>query len=161
MRLLCSQARILEWVAIFFSRGSSQSRDKAHVSCIGRLIFYRWATREAWRKLWLRTNLETHKLRISNTNISKFVTFIRWVCTHMSIISWKFMQWKITYLTWISEKFKIKRNECPLFNSFSNFSINVYWVPGTVPDTWDVMVTKQDRAFALMNSLPERVEYSY
>ena len=28
------QARILEWVAFPFSRGSSQPRDKTHVSCI-------------------------------------------------------------------------------------------------------------------------------
>ena len=28
-----SQARILEWVAIFFSRGSSQARDRSPVSC--------------------------------------------------------------------------------------------------------------------------------
>jgi len=27
------QARILEWVAISFSRGSSQPRDQTHVSC--------------------------------------------------------------------------------------------------------------------------------
>ena len=42
-----SQARILDWVAISFSRGSSWSRDRTHVSCIGRWIFYHWATREA------------------------------------------------------------------------------------------------------------------
>ena len=29
------QARILEWVAISSSRGSSQSRDETHISCIG------------------------------------------------------------------------------------------------------------------------------
>ena len=29
-----SQARILEWVAITFSRGSSRHRDKTQVSCI-------------------------------------------------------------------------------------------------------------------------------
>ena len=29
------QARILEWVAISFSRGSSQARDQTHVFCIG------------------------------------------------------------------------------------------------------------------------------
>ena len=29
-----SQARILEWVAISFSRGSSRPRDQTHVSCI-------------------------------------------------------------------------------------------------------------------------------
>ena len=28
------QARILEWVAIFFSRGSSQPKDITQVSCI-------------------------------------------------------------------------------------------------------------------------------
>ena len=40
------QARILEWVAIFFSRGSSQPRDGKRVSCIGRRVLYHWATRE-------------------------------------------------------------------------------------------------------------------
>ena len=34
------QARILEWVAISFTRGSSQPRDRTHVSCIGRWILY-------------------------------------------------------------------------------------------------------------------------
>ena len=28
------QARIVEWIAILFSRGSSQSRDQTQVSCI-------------------------------------------------------------------------------------------------------------------------------
>ena len=34
-----SQARILEWVAIFFSRGSSQPRDRTRVSCIAGRFF--------------------------------------------------------------------------------------------------------------------------
>ena len=38
-----SQARILEWVAISFSRGSSQLRVWTHFSCIGRQILYHWA----------------------------------------------------------------------------------------------------------------------
>ena len=44
------QARILEWVAISYSRGSSWSRDQTHiswVSCIGRWILYYSATWEA------------------------------------------------------------------------------------------------------------------
>ena len=41
------QARILEWVAISFSRGSSQPRDRTQVSCIGGRCFNLWATREA------------------------------------------------------------------------------------------------------------------
>ena len=40
------QARILEWVAIPFSRGSSQPRDRTQVSCIAGRFFTFWATRE-------------------------------------------------------------------------------------------------------------------
>ena len=42
-----SQAIILGWVAIPFSRESSQARDQTYVSCIDRQILYFWATREA------------------------------------------------------------------------------------------------------------------
>ena len=41
------QATILEWVAIPFSRGSSQPRDRTQVSCITGRFFTSWATREA------------------------------------------------------------------------------------------------------------------
>ena len=39
------QARILEWVAIPFSRGSSHLRDETQVSCIARGFFTAWTTR--------------------------------------------------------------------------------------------------------------------
>ena len=41
------QARILEWVAISFSRGSSQPRDQTQVSHIVNGFFTSWTTREA------------------------------------------------------------------------------------------------------------------
>ena len=41
------QARILEWVAFPFSRGSSQPRDRTQVSHITSGFFTSWATREA------------------------------------------------------------------------------------------------------------------
>ena len=41
------QARILEWFAIPFSRGSSRPRDWAWVSCIAGKFFTVWATKEA------------------------------------------------------------------------------------------------------------------
>ena len=44
------QARILEWIAFPFSRGSSQCRDWAQVSCIAGRFFTSWATREIWFK---------------------------------------------------------------------------------------------------------------
>ena len=40
-------ARILEWVTVPFSRGSSQPRDQTQVSCIAGRFFTSWATREA------------------------------------------------------------------------------------------------------------------
>ena len=42
-----SQARMLEWVAISFFRGSSWLRDWTQVSCVAGGFFTDWATREA------------------------------------------------------------------------------------------------------------------
>ena len=51
------QARIPEWVAMPFSRGSSQARDWTHVShIVGRLLSV-WATREVQQLLGLGPNL--------------------------------------------------------------------------------------------------------
>ena len=44
-----SLARILEWVAISFSRGSSWPRVQTRVSCIIWWILYHWTTWEALR----------------------------------------------------------------------------------------------------------------
>ena len=45
------QARILEWVAISFSRGSSQPRDWTRVSRIADRRFNLWDTREALKSV--------------------------------------------------------------------------------------------------------------
>ena len=42
------QARVLEWAAISFSRGSSQPRDRTQVSRLVGRCFIVWATREAY-----------------------------------------------------------------------------------------------------------------
>ena len=36
------RARILEWVAVSYSRASSQPRDQTRVSCIGRQVLYHY-----------------------------------------------------------------------------------------------------------------------
>ena len=54
------QARILEWVAMSFSKESSQPRDQTHVSCIDRQILYPWATREAPNKWILFNNIHIY-----------------------------------------------------------------------------------------------------
>ena len=48
-----SQARILEWVAMPSSRGSSRDWPcVSYVSCIGRWVLYQWATRGASHPTW-------------------------------------------------------------------------------------------------------------
>ena len=55
------QARILEWIAIPFSRGSPWARDQTRVSCIAGRFFTVWVTREA--------QYETAEyLRVKNTD---------------------------------------------------------------------------------------------
>ena len=50
------QARVLEWVAICFSRGSSWPRDWILISCIVGRCFTIWATREEVPNLFLTTS---------------------------------------------------------------------------------------------------------
>ena len=62
------QARILEWVAISFSRGSSRLRDQTQVSCIAGRRFNLWATGEVLENHSVNKcdvcshNFDTHKL---------------------------------------------------------------------------------------------------
>ena len=58
-----SQARRLMWVAVFFSKGSSQPRDQTWVSCIGRQILYYWAT---WSPVHHIRNLQKSRYVDSN-----------------------------------------------------------------------------------------------
>ena len=55
-----SQVRILERIAISFSRGSSRPRDWTQVSCIGRWIIYHWATRGAQTKIYESPKMQRH-----------------------------------------------------------------------------------------------------
>ena len=57
------QARILEWAAFTFSRGSSQPRDWIQVSRIAGGFFNSWATREALK--------DSKKLSILSNDIPK------------------------------------------------------------------------------------------
>ena len=53
------KARMLEWVAISFSKGSSQPRDQTQVSCIVGGCFTVWTTREVSKTLL--NNVRTRK----------------------------------------------------------------------------------------------------
>ena len=59
------EVKILEWVALPSSRGSSGHRDRiciSHLSCIGRWALYHCAT---WEALWLRE--DTARRQLSTT----------------------------------------------------------------------------------------------
>ena len=60
------QARILEWVAMSSSRGSSQDRDQIQVSHIAGGFFTIWATREAQNIVYVQLilTLRIRKLKI-------------------------------------------------------------------------------------------------
>ena len=45
------QAKIKEWVAVFFSRGSSRLRNQTQVSHIAGRLFTLWATKESQMKM--------------------------------------------------------------------------------------------------------------
>ena len=59
------QARILDWVAMSSSRGSSQPRNWTGISCIAGGFFTSWATREA-HKPWgaAKKTQKTKKVRV-------------------------------------------------------------------------------------------------
>ena len=67
------QARILEWIAIPFSRGSSLPRDRTLVSCIAGRFFTIWATRKSsiFVKLTKLTPGYTGSLKITQYLYSK------------------------------------------------------------------------------------------
>ena len=66
------QARIQQWVAISFSRGSSPPRIQTRVSCISGGFFTSWATREA---ILLKCKLFYIHLK-STDCLSKTFTFV-------------------------------------------------------------------------------------
>ena len=83
-----SQARILEWVAISFSRRSSLLRDRTCVSCIGRQVLYHWATREAQLHLYFplkqKKNILALRRRLYSSTLSIRMKY-NWV--HPTLLS--------------------------------------------------------------------------
>ena len=66
------QTRILEWVAMPSSRGSSQPRDETHISSIGRWILYHWA------------NWEASVCSTSPQNLTAFSAYLYWLISSAS-----------------------------------------------------------------------------
>ena len=73
------QARILEWEAIPFSRGSSWPRDRTQVFCIAGGFFTIWATREAKKNIFLFSSVQ------SLSGVRLFAT--PWIAAHQASLS--------------------------------------------------------------------------
>ena len=76
------QVRILEWVAISFSRGSSPPRNRTRVSCTAGRFFTNWAMREAPIKI----NYESE----SEVAQSCLTLWDPWTVAHQTLLSMGF-----------------------------------------------------------------------
>ena len=85
------QARILEWVAISVSRGSSKSRDYTQVSCIAGRFFTFWATRKSLSS------------PVATAKFSSLLT--HWVQHFNSIIFWDFNGFQLSWNSITSTSF--------------------------------------------------------
>ena len=83
------QARILEWVAFPFSRGSFQPRDQTQVSCIAGRFFTSWVTRKAQTCL----NLNIMLLR---NGVDRLRT---WVATDLQFVKTQYFPSSIKWIT--------------------------------------------------------------
>ena len=93
------QARVLEWVAIFFSRGSSQPRDRTRVSRTAGRRFTVWATREAHHFLKVHNALELSWNQLPHPGCEKIIFHKTglwcqkdWVPLHIAQ-SWTRLKW--------------------------------------------------------------------
>ena len=98
-------ARVQEWIAVPFSRGSSQSRDWTQVSCIAGGFFIIWATRKAlllskvvWHKflkcpIFLRRLTLRAILRVCAQSLNHVRLFVTpWAIVHQAPLSMGFSQ---------------------------------------------------------------------
>ena len=111
------QARILEWVAISFSRGSSSPRDRTRISCTAGRFFTVWATREAqiWyyflptfvliRRVTLQKILNTFQNTLKIVVLGTCYLSITWISKNLQ----SFLPWPQTQLQLM--KFGVRRGE--------------------------------------------------
>ena len=78
------QARILGWVAMPFSRGSSWLRDQTHVACICRWVLYHWTSLVAQTVKRLSTMQETWVRSLGREDPLE-----KEMAIHSSTIAWK------------------------------------------------------------------------
>ena len=95
------QARILEWVAVVFSTGSSRPRNRSQVSCMEGGFFTSWATSEVWDLLWIFTNITSWGGKGENrtntsTYLHRFTNYLHKFMNQENEPIWIMQIWKLT-----------------------------------------------------------------
>ena len=124
------QARKLEWVAMPFSRRSSQPRDWTRVSCIAGRFFTIWATRE----------IHIFKMKVKICTIC---------CIHTTLLMWYLLKhlykdWVICSLSpgeWIWNK-NLKVFLKWFIDSLNIYLLRTYFGPDVVLDNGDITGNK-------------------
>ena len=80
------QVRILEFIAISFSRGSSQAMDQTWVSCTAGRFFPIWATSEDYYFL-IAIEVKCHHVAVPHGDVSECDAMMKWF--KLSLWKWK------------------------------------------------------------------------
>ena len=83
------QARILEWVAISFSRGSLRPRNRTWVSCIAGRFFIYWAVREALQSSLIPSNFGDDRIIFCSNEVMVSRLLDRGWSSKRSSYDWK------------------------------------------------------------------------
>ena len=101
----------MEWVAISFSRGSSRSRDRIHVSCIAGGLF----TEPPWKPNFTNSQLYPPKWFqvlwfIHSVNLSLFVCWVVHVLEYIGYVNIYTWSCQITFLSRDITQFSVPTN---------------------------------------------------
>ena len=104
------QARILEYVAISFSRESSQPRGWTHISCLAGRFFTIWATREAYSYINIKIDKTLSKEHLWISHIYFYVVIDFSVLSRylFSVTGWIFLYVSSSWIRWLWWRFTKK-----------------------------------------------------
>ena len=106
-----SQVRILEWVAISFSRKSSQPRDWTHISCIGRQNFLTISHHKAQKKKKNKKKKTKPKYLVITYNEKEYICITESFCSTPN-------KHNIVNQLYLNKKYFLKKNNKGLLKEY-------------------------------------------
>ena len=141
------QARILEWVAIPFSRGSSQTRDWTQVSCITGGSITSWTTTEAMDmnmgKLWKMVRdreaqrAAAHGVTKDQTRLGDWMMTTTSYWTNLISNSIAVITFIVGYFMWMFNIFQKLKNVMSILNIINWKYFNIFpFIKKFEPTSW-------------------------